>query len=127
MLYWFLFSKRVNNQNILILIASYCFYGWWSWKFLILLGASTLMNYLYGYGVSSENKRKANIFLWIAVITNLGILGLFKYYNFFVSQFQKVGSEIGIHINPILLEIGLPVGISFYTFHVMSYLFDVHK
>jgi alginate O-acetyltransferase complex protein AlgI len=127
MLYWFLFSKRVNNQNILILIASYCFYGWWSWKFLILLGASTLMNYLYGYGVSSENKRKANIFLWIAVITNLGILGLFKYYNFFVSQFQKVGSEIGIHINPILLEIGLPVGISFYTFHGMSYLFDVHK
>jgi D-alanyl-lipoteichoic acid acyltransferase DltB (MBOAT superfamily) len=85
------------------------------------------MNYLYGYGVSSENKRKANIFLWIAVITNLGILGLFKYYNFFVSQFQKVGSEIGIHINPILLEIGLPVGISFYTFHGMSYLFDVHK
>jgi alginate O-acetyltransferase complex protein AlgI len=75
-LYWFSFSKSVKNQNILI--ASYCFYGWWSWKFLILIGASTLMNYLYGIGVSSENKKKAKLFLKIALINNLGILGIFK-------------------------------------------------
>lgn len=122
-----MFSRKVNHQNLLILIASYVFYGWWSWKFLALLGASTLMNYLYVFLVFSENKTKSKIFLWTAVISNLGILGLFKYYNFFISQFQKGGNMIGLNFDPILLEIGLPVGISFYTFHGLSYIFDVYR
>ncbi len=78
-LYWFVFGKNHKQQNLLILIASYFFYGWWSWKFLILLAGSTGLDYLYGFGVASKDPRKSKLFLWLSVINNLGILGIFKY------------------------------------------------
>ena len=127
LLYWFVFNKTVQVQNLLILIASYFFYGWWSWKFLILLALSTLLDYLYGFGVASKNKSKSKFFLWLSIINNLGILAIFKYYNFFATEFQKIFETFGLHTNPVLLQIALPVGISFYTFHGMSYVFDIYR
>ena len=127
LLYWFVFNKNLFQQNLLILLASYFFYGWWSWKFLILLALSTLLDYFYGFGVASLDKRKSKIFLWLSIINNLGILGVFKYYDFFITQFQKGSDLIGLHLHPTLLQIALPVGISFYTFHGMSYVFDIYR
>ena len=92
-----------------------------------LLMASTLLDYLYGFWVASPNRKKAKLFLWLGIINNLGILGLFKYYNFFATQFQQGFELIGWHVNPVFLNIALPVGISFYTFHGMSYVFDIYR
>jgi alginate O-acetyltransferase complex protein AlgI len=126
-LYWFVFNKKLIWQNALVLVASYFFYGWWSWKFMGLLMLSTLLDYTYGFSVASPNRKKAKFFLWLSVINNLGILGVFKYYNFFAEQFQAGLDLIGLHTNPVLLNIALPVGISFYTFHGMSYVFDIYR
>jgi len=126
-LYWFVFNQNLLRQNLLILLASYFFYGWWSWKFLLLLAVSTLLDYLYGFGVASLNKRNSKLFLWLSIINNLGILGVFKYYDFFITQFEHGFNLIGIHINAPLLQVALPVGISFYTFHGMSYVFDIYR
>jgi alginate O-acetyltransferase complex protein AlgI len=126
-LYWFVFHKSLNAQNLLILAASYFFYGWWSWKFLLLLVLCTLMDYIYGFRVASANRKKAKFFLWLSIINNLGILCVFKYYNFFVLEFQRLFDSIGIHTHPLLLQIALPIGISFYTFHGMSYVFDIYR
>ena len=92
-----------------------------------LLMGSTLLDYLYGFWVASPNRKKAKLFLWLGIINNLGILGVFKYYNFFATQFQQGFELIGWHVNPVLLNIALPVGISFYTFHGMSYVFDIYR
>ena len=126
-LYWFIFVKSLICQNILLLIASYFFYGWWSWKFLLLLVLSTLLDYIYGFYVASPNKKKAKRFLWLSIINNLGILGIFKYYNFFAIQIQLAFNQLGLHTNPVLLNVALPIGISFYTFHGMSYVFDIYR
>lgn len=126
-LYWFVFSKSLTLQNILVLAASYFFYGWWSWAFMGLLMLSTMLDYAYGFWVASPNRRKARFFLWLSVINNLGILGVFKYYNFFATQFQEGFGMLGIQVNPILLDVALPIGISFYTFHGMSYVFDIYR
>ncbi|MCB9046221.1 MAG: MBOAT family protein [Chitinophagales bacterium] len=126
-LYWFVFNKSLRWQNLLILTASYFFYGWWSTKFLALLALSTLLDYSYGFWVASTNKKKAKLFLWLSIINNLGILGVFKYYNFFATQIQTAFESIGIHTNPTLLHVALPIGISFYTFHGMSYVFDIYR
>lgn len=127
MLYWLVFNKSLKQQNILILIASYFFYGWWSYKFLGLLILSTVLDYIYGFSVASTNRKKAKLFLWLSIINNLGILAIFKYYNFFITQFQSAFELVGVHINPVLLQFALPVGISFYTFHGMSYVFDIYR
>ena len=92
-----------------------------------LLMLSTALDYAYGFWVASPNRRKAKLFLWLSVINNLGILGVFKYYNFFALQFQKGFELIGLHTNPVLLNVALPIGISFYTFHGMSYVFDIYR
>jgi len=92
-----------------------------------LLMLSTLLDYTYGFSVASPNRKKAKFFLWLSVINNLGILGVFKYYNFFAVQFQEGFELLGLHTNPVLLNIALPVGISFYTFHGMSYVFDIYR
>src|SRR5690606_8502814 len=117
LLYWYVLNKRLAVQNILILVASYFFYGWWSYKFMGLLMLSTILDYLYGFWVASPNRTKAKTFLWLSIINNLGILAIFKYYNFFALQFQEVMQILGIGITPFFLEVALPVGISFYTFH----------
>jgi alginate O-acetyltransferase complex protein AlgI len=126
-LYWKICHRSLTIQNILLLLASYYFYGWWSLPFLSLLILSTLLDYSYGFGVASSDKKKAKIFLWLSIINNLGILAVFKYYDFFASQLQIALASVGANFNPILLDIILPVGISFYTFHGMSYIFDVYK
>lgn len=126
-LYWFVFNKSLKAQNILILFASYFFYGWWSWKFMGLLMLSTALDFTYGFLVASPNKRKAKLYLWLSIVNNIGILGAFKYYNFFAIQFQKGLDLLGLHTNPILLQVALPIGISFYTFHGMSYVFDIYR
>lgn len=92
-----------------------------------LLMLSTLLDYGYGFGVASTNPKKSKLFLWLSIINNLGILAVFKYYNFFVSEFQAGFDQLGIHFNPYLLNVALPVGISFYTFHGMSYVFDIYR
>jgi alginate O-acetyltransferase complex protein AlgI len=127
LLYWFVFKRTLQLQNILLLLASYFFYGWWSWKFLLLLALSTILDYLYGFWVASPNRKKATLFLWLSIINNLGILGVFKYYNFFAQQFQQLFDQFGFHTNPVLIQVALPVGISFYTFHGMSYVFDIYR
>ena len=127
LLYWFIFNKNLRFQNLLILVASYVFYGWWSYKFLGLLFLSTLLDYLYGFGVASSNKRKSKVFLWLSIINNLGILAVFKYFNFFSQEFGVILQTLGLHVNPVLLDLALPVGISFYTFHGMSYVFDIYR
>jgi alginate O-acetyltransferase complex protein AlgI len=126
-LYWFVFNRSLKWQNALLLLASYFFYGWWSYKFLGLLCLSTLLDYLYGFGVGSPNRKKARFFLGLSIINNVGILAVFKYYDFFAIQFQQALDSIGIHTNPLLLHVALPIGISFYTFHGMSYVFDIYR
>ena len=126
-LYWFVFNRRLGLQNALVLFASYFFYGWWSWKFLALLVLSTLLDYGYGFFVASPNRKKAKLCLWLSILNNLGILAVFKYYNFFAGEFSKLFNQIGWHTNPLLLQVALPIGISFYTFHGMSYVFDIYR
>lgn len=126
-LYWFVFNRSLKWQNALILIASYCFYGWWSWRFMGLLMLSTALDYAYGFWVASPNRQKAKLFLWLSILNNLGILAVFKYYNFFATQFQIGFEALGWHTHPLLLDVALPIGISFYTFHGMSYVFDIYR
>ncbi len=92
-----------------------------------LLILSTALDYAYGFWVASPNRKKAKLFLWLSIINNLGILGVFKYYNFFAVQFQKGFELLGLNANPVLLQVVLPIGISFYTFHGMSYVFDIYR
>lgn len=92
-----------------------------------LLMLSTVLDYAYGFWVASPNRKKAKLFLWFSILNNLGILGVFKYYNFFALQFQKGFDLLGLHTNPVLLQVALPIGISFYTFHGMSYVFDIYR
>lgn len=125
--YWFVFKPSLRLQNLFILVASYFFYGWWSWAFTGLLLLSTILDFAYGFGVASSDQKKAKLFLWLSIINNLGILGVFKYYNFFATQFQQGLESLGFHSNPTLLNIALPIGISFYTFHGMSYVFDIYR
>lgn len=126
-LYWFVCNKSLRGQNVLLLIASYFFYGWWSYRFLGLLFLSTLLDYAYGFWVASPNRQKAKVFLWLSIINNLGILAVFKYYNFFALEMQQLLGSLGLHSNPLLLQVALPIGISFYTFHGMSYVFDIYR
>ncbi|MFM8916322.1 MAG: MBOAT family O-acyltransferase [Bacteroidota bacterium] len=126
-LYWFVFNRSLRWQNMLVLVASYFFYGWWSWEFMALLVLCTLMDYGYAFGVASENRHRAKIFLWLSIINNLGILAVFKYYDFFATELASALSSIGFETHPLLLQMVLPIGISFYTFHGMSYVFDIYK
>ncbi len=126
-LYWFFFNKKLSIQNLLLLIASYVFYGSWSLKFLLLLVLSTVMDYFYGFGVASPSRKRAKLFLWLSIINNLGFLCVFKYYNFFLSEVVGFFEFIRIHINPEFIKVAVPLGISFYTFHGLSYVFDIYR
>ncbi|MCL4147772.1 UNVERIFIED_CONTAM: hypothetical protein GTU68_031877 [Idotea baltica] len=127
-LYWFVFKKNLKLQNFLIVVASYVFYGWWDWRFLSLILFSTLVDYSIGRLLLIEsNKSKRLVLLWISILVNLGFLGFFKYYNFFLDNFVAVFSFLGKPIDPQGLNIILPVGISFYTFQTLSYTIDVYK
>jgi len=127
-LYWFVTNKNLKLQNFLIVAASYVFYGWWDWRFLSLIIFSTLVDYSVGLGLKEQdNQTKRKVLLWTSIIVNLGFLGFFKYYNFFLDNLVTAFSFFGQPINPQGLNIILPVGISFYTFQTLSYTIDVYK
>ncbi|MGN6492289.1 MAG: MBOAT family O-acyltransferase [Agriterribacter sp.] len=127
-LYWFAANKTLHLQNRLLLAASYFFYACWDWRFLFLLIFSTLLDYFSGLKLQ-QVKEPVNrkIWLWISIIINLGFLIFFKYYNFFADSFVQLFSRLGLHFSPFTLQIILPVGISFYTFHGLSYVFDIYN
>ena len=127
-LYWFVVNKSLKSQNVLIVFASYIFYGWWDWRFLSLILFSTIIDYLIGIKLSKqENGRKRKILLLLSIMVNLGFLGFFKYYNFFLDNFITAFTFFGSEIEGRSLEIILPVGISFYTFQTLSYTIDIYK
>ncbi len=128
LLYWFIFNKSLKLQNILILVSSYIFYGWWDWRFLILIFVSTLIDYTIGILIDQERFRsKKKILLVLSLSANLGILGFFKYFNFFIDNFNQAFTLLGTSFNVSSLNLILPVGISFYTFQTMSYTIDVYN
>ena len=128
-LYWFVFNKNLKHQNLLILFSSYVFYGWWDYRFLSLIFLSTIVDYFIGLNIpKQDSEKKQKLFLWGSILFNLGVLGFFKYYNFFVDSWIDLFSSIGYEIKSVwTLNIILPVGISFYTFQTMSYTIDIYK
>ena len=128
LLYWFVFRRNLRAQNLLVVVASYVFYGWWDWRFLGLLLFSSLLDYGVGLGLARQtNIRNRKILLSLSILANLGLLGFFKYFNFFVDNFTAAFSLLGHPIKANTLNIILPVGISFYTFQTLSYTIDVYK
>jgi D-alanyl-lipoteichoic acid acyltransferase DltB (MBOAT superfamily) len=132
-LYWFATKRNaeltnLKLQNILLLVSSYFFYACWDWRFLFLLIFSTLLDYYTGIKMSdAKNQNSKKFWFWLSISINLGFLGVFKYYNFFAESFASALENIGLHVNPWTLQIILPVGISFYTFHGLSYVIDIYK
>ncbi|MBD3411323.1 MAG: MBOAT family protein [Ignavibacteriales bacterium] len=127
-IYWLIGRERLRGQNFFILVASYIFYGWWDYRFLSLIVISSIVDYVVGlkmHGEERENKRK--LLLWISMGVNLGFLGFFKYFNFFIDSFADMVSMFGMQPNIPSLQVILPVGISFYTFQTMSYTIDIYR
>ena len=127
-LYWFVFKKHLKTQNIILLIASYVFYGMWDWRFLSLILLSTIVDYFVGIKIDSiTDKPLRKRWLWVSVFFNISLLGFFKYYNFFVDSWVDMVSFFGYEMQSTwTLKVILPVGISFYTFQTMSYSFDIY-
>ena len=126
--YWFLFKNSLKGQNAFLVVASYFFYGWWDWRFLALIAFSSVVDYLIGIQLGKENQLKnRRLLLFTSIVVNLGFLGFFKYYNFFVDNFVAAFKFLGHDISGGHLEIILPVGISFYTFQTLSYSIDVYR
>lgn len=127
LVYWKVLSRR-EVRNIFLIAASYVFYGWWNPIFLLLIFITTLCGYVSGVLLDSESSsRRRKLILWSNVAVNLGILGVFKYFNFFASSFSDMASVVGWHVDAVTLDIILPVGVSFYTFQALSYTIDVYR
>ena len=128
-IYWFIVHKNLNFQNGLVLVASYVFYGWWDYRFLSLIAISTVIDYYVGLSIfHAENKSIKKKWLLVSVLFNLGLLGFFKYYNFFIDSWGNMLGSIGYSLeNTWTLKVILPVGISFYTFQTMSYSIDIYR
>ena len=134
LIYWAIGYAKINDtlklrlQNTFVLIASYVFYGWWDWRFLILIAFTSFCSWgsglLIGKSASSVDNKRAKAWMIANIVINLTVLGIFKYYDFFVSEFGQI---FGIYTNSLLLRIILPVGISFYTFQALSYSIDVYR
>ena len=128
LIYWKILRKKIKSQNSLILVSSYIFYGWWDWRFLSLILFSTIVDFIIGQLIfKSESNKKRKILLITSLLVNLGLLGFFKYYNFFLDNFIQAFSLFGRSISSSSLKIILPVGISFYTFQTLSYTIDIYK
>ncbi len=126
--YWLLQRRGVQAQNVLLLIASYFFYGCWDWRFLGLIIVSSGIDYFVAIRLeATDNARARKSLLWISIIANLGILGFFKYFGFFVESFADAVESVGFQPHIHTLQIILPVGISFYTFQSLSYTIDVYR
>jgi alginate O-acetyltransferase complex protein AlgI len=127
-MYWWVNKRSLALQNGLLLLASYFFYACWDWRFLFLLLFSTALDYFTGIQMAeAKNQGNKKFWFWLSIIVNLGFLGVFKYYNFFADSFAGVLSGLGIQANFWTLKVILPVGISFYTFHGLSYVIDIYK
>jgi len=127
-LYWFVANRSVSGRNILVIIASYVFYGWWDWRFLSLIVLSSVVDFVVGRQMGqTEDDRRRKTLLMISVFVNLGLLGFFKYYNFFIASFIDAFATLGVTMQASSLNIILPVGISFYTFQTLSYTIDVYR
>ena len=127
-LYWFVTNKKLKVQNLLLLVASYIFYGWWDWRFLSLIVFSSFVDFAVGIGLGKqENETKRKLLLLTSILVNLGFLMYFKYFNFFVDSFVDAFSFFGQTLSASRLKVILPVGISFYTFQTLSYSIDVYK
>ena len=132
LLYWFVFDYALSKckhqlllQNLFIVIASYIFYGWWDWRFLILIAITTILSFLSGIGIEKAPTKRGKKAVMIAnIVVNLGILGVYKYYDFFAREFAQL---FGIESDFLLFHLILPVGISFYTFQALSYSIDVYR
>src|SRR5258706_321427 len=128
LLYWLATSGNLRLQNILLLFSNYFFYACWDYRFLFLLIFSTFLDYFSGIKISEANSlSRKRFWLWLSVCINLGFLGVFKYYNFFASSLTDGLSLLGMHADFWTLKVILPVGISFYTFHGLSYIIDIYK
>ena len=132
--------RGLQAQNLLLLIASYVFYGWWDWRFLSLIAFSTLVDFAVGIQIAKANAREIPIeaddsvrsrtakrWLGVSLVVNLGLLGYFKYANFFIENWIDAWSAVGVHMDPWTLKVILPVGISFYTFQTLSYSIDIYR
>lgn len=127
-LYWALDRRSLKPQNILLLVSSYIFYGWWDWRFLSLIAFSSLIDYTIGLRMGAEQSaRKRKALLSVSLAVNLGALGLFKYLGFFVGSTADFLTFLGFQPNLPTLHIILPVGISFYTFQTLSYTIDIYR
>ena len=132
LLYWFVFDRFISKseyqlklQNAFIVVASYVFYGWWDWRFLLLIAFTSFCSWGSGLLIGKAKTRKeAKTWTTLNIILNLGILALFKYYDFFVTEFAQL---FHISTDGLLLKVILPVGISFYTFQALSYSIDVYR
>jgi len=125
-LYWGVGTRRA--QNLLLVIAGYIFYGWWDWRFCLLMFAASFLDFFVGLGLNKVDDPRGRKLLLICGLTgNLGMLGFFKYFNFFAENFQALATTLGWHVDPITLKVVLPVGISFYTFQTMSYSIDIYR
>ena len=127
LLHWFVFSRNVKGQNLFIVVASYLFYGWWDWRFLLLIAFTSLCTYANGILIHRyrDTPRKARTVSVLNIVVNLLVLGVFKYYDFFATSFANV--FLGGKTDGLLLHLVLPVGISFYTFKALSYSIDVYR
>jgi len=126
-LYWLL-SRNLTSRNILILVASYLFYGWWDYRFLSLIIISSLVDFVVGKMIyKAESKKNKKLLLCISLFINLGFLFYFKYTNFFIDSFINAFALFGKELNITALNIILPVGISFYTFQTLSYTIDIYR
>lgn len=127
-IYWLLSKSALKLQNAFIILASYFFYSWWDWRFLFLIVFSSLVDYFIGILLKNEVSRaKRRALLVSSILVNLGFLGFFKYFNFFIDNFTAAFSFLGSPIQATSLNIILPVGISFYTFQTLSYSIDVYR
>ena len=127
-IYWSLNRSKLAFQNIFLLMASYTFYGWWDYRFLTLIVFSTVVDFIIGNQIykSAEQKTKKRL-LQLSIVVNIGLLGFFKYFNFFIDSAQYALNSTGFSIDTWSLNIILPVGISFYTFQTISYSIDIYK
>lgn len=128
LLYWFVF-KSYRWQNLFVVVVSYFFYGWWDWRFLILIAFTSICSFSCGLLIEyfEGNRLRQRLVSVINIVTNLLVLGAFKYYNFFVDSLESAFSLLGYHMDPVAIDIILPVGISFYTFQALSYTIDVYQ
>ena len=133
LIYWAIGYAKIGDtlklrlQNAFVVVASYVFYGWWDWRFLILIAFTSLCSYASGLLIDKSRElkvKRSKFWLWLNIAINIGILAIFKYYDFFVSEF---GAMFGIGTESLLLRVILPVGISFYTFQALSYSIDVYR